>query len=230
MKQELKKVYNKLTEYFDLSELTDVSIVITGSINRGSPRVYNNKILSDVDILIIVSKKEKIPEIKEYLSKNPIDLNLKVSFIFTLVDKLRNNCNRGYLKEVSSESILYDKLQIEKIIENFHNCLNIDVEVGIVQELCYYYSKYNVIKRDYLKEKVLDKWKLLGNISETIMPTIKEIKEFVDKKDIPLLESSIFFLNNKIDCTEKTFSIVRNFVFIENQGLEFSVSYLEVVS
>lgn len=228
MNNKLEGELNKLRILFKKLNDPTVSVVITGSVARGEERYIGGKVVSDIDVLLIVKNKLDINPLKEKLKKiENIQFNHDISFVFTLLDTVRLNSGRGYLRSISEFSFIFDGLDIKRFLDEIKSSKNLFTE-NYFQELTYYYAKYECTMDMYLKDKILRIWNSIYGEGYIIIdiPTKEEIADHVKKYNVKLLESTKFFLQyvDKLDKRE-LYEKIKNLVFEENQGLSFKDSY-----
>ncbi|CAM3119742.1 hypothetical protein STFE110948_02985 [Streptobacillus felis] len=226
---EIKQISNKIN-------FKEYSLIITGSISREDYRIKNGKIESDFDVLIIVKKIEFLKIIKEELDRQTSKINKKITFIFTLYENFINNFDKSYVRSINKKFILYDGLNLSDIIiKNKDELVYVD---SILQEICYYISKYLYTREKYLLSKINSKFNLIGikieklEIKESVIILMEFLENRVNSlNSIKIFQADINYVLCEYDKINIDIDIIKNFhyrirenVFLENQGLSFEES------
>jgi Nucleotidyltransferase domain. len=238
MEENLNEILQYLTNMFSSIKYKKFTAVITGSIARGDMRIEDGDIVSDIDILLFIDVKDSISIIKQELSEINVPVKQKISIIFTMTNVLEmdEKYDRGFLKDISSKNILFDGLflenKIKKVFPRNKVVSRTKILCNALQELTYYYSKYNFTKNNVEKTKILKKWRDIFNhcsIERNCILQIENIKLIIKLEHLVPLQSTIYFLEKHNDLSsEKLFENVQNLVCLENQGLDRTESFYEL--
>ncbi|CAI3483090.1 hypothetical protein CIRMBP1284_02328 [Enterococcus cecorum] len=215
-----------LISVFNKYNLNDIAIILTGSLARGNPRIENGKLESDIDILLVINDINLINKIKKILL-NEFQFKSRISLIFCLKDKIIASRYRGVIKSIETiDNILYDKLDIKnQLISALNSPINItEMNRSLVQEFCYYASKYMVQGGSYLLMKIQKYWENIQELNNMDVQVncfnLKEIYILLKNNNIQFLDSSEYFFSN-FESDKDIYYHVRNLVSLENQGLSF---------
>lgn len=222
----LSKELDILISFFKKCEVGKISLVITGSLARGNPRIKDGKLESDIDILVIVDSIQQLISIKKTL-EGRFHFVHNISLIFCLKERINRSRYRGIINSIRSvDNLLVDNLHIKnQIIEALDSPTNIVEQTrSMIQEFCYYSSKYLISKNNYLELKLEKYWKEIATLNhidkkikhldfERIFAVLKEHK-------IQILDSSEYFFQN-VKTSENIYLEMRDLVSLENQGLDF---------
>lgn len=232
MYKDIKTIRQKLLTYFSSLNLKNATFIITGSISRGNARFSNGKLVSDIDILVVIKKVNDIDEIKPLVSQI-LYKEHKITFVFTLLDFYKKDLTRGYVRDTSSEDILYDGLNIRDFVMKNNSKLleKSDMARSIFQELNYYYAKYLCTNDRAALTKVQNSWqslnKIYGQKVVSCNPTREDIQQYIRHIKIDILASSLFFMQNPLLDSSVLFDTMRNLVFLENQGIPYRLSIVQ---
>ncbi|HGS1449529.1 TPA: nucleotidyltransferase, partial [Streptococcus pneumoniae] len=86
----LSKELDILISFFKKCEVGKISLVITGSLARGNPRIKDGKLESDIDILVIVDSIQQLISIKKTL-EGRFHFVHKISLIFCLKERINRS-------------------------------------------------------------------------------------------------------------------------------------------
>lgn len=227
---------SRLSSQLKELKIREVAFIVTGSVSRGNARHSGKKLISDVDVLIVVNKGMDIESIKSLIHQIPSE-GLDIVYIFTLYDLFKRNLTRGYTRDISIGDILYDDLGVQGYIEQSSKASLRGVSnrnetfKSIIQEISYYYAKYINTKDEISLSKVNTGWvslhKLFNQNPSSFDPTPDEIQQYINSKNMDILSSSLFFFQNLILDPSTLFETVRNLVFLENQGIPYPLSIIQ---
>ena len=225
-KDELYKELDILISFLKKYELGKISLVITGSLARGNPRVLDGKLESDIDILVIVDSIQQLNSIKKTL-EGRFQFFHKISLIFCLKERINHSRYRVIINSIRSvDNLLVDDLHIKNQLKDALDSPTDMAEQtrSKIQEFCYYSSKYLVSEDSYLKLKLERYWKEIA-ISNHIDKKINHLdfeRIYVVLKEhkIQILDSSEYFFKN-VKNSENIYLDIRDLVSLENQGLKF---------
>lgn len=232
MNRILNNEIEQIKEYFANEKISDISVVVTGSVARGDNRRGDKGLNSDLDILVIIERLDQVEWIRKNFEKLTIYFKQKTSFILTLKENFITSRNRGYVRSIKNlDNILYDDLGIRSfLLKNLSTPIDQEeIYKSHFQEFCYYYSKWLETKDLFQKEKSLRSWEKICRMTEQThndkdFPSYDTVKKLLNMIGITLLPSSEKFLSAEFYGKEGTFAMVQNMVHIENQGIEASRS------
>lgn len=223
---ELTKELDILISFFSKHKVGKISLAITGTLARGNPRIQDGKLESDIDIIVIVSSIQQLISIKKTL-EGRFRFAHNISLIFCLKERINRSRYRGIINSIRSvDNLLIDNLHIKNQIKEALDSPTDMVEQNrsMIQEFCYYSSKYLISKDNYLELKLERYWKDIATLNhinkkinhldfERIFVVLKEHK-------IQILDSSEYFFQN-VKNSENIYLDVRDLVSLENQGVRF---------
>ncbi|RLK63978.1 nucleotidyltransferase domain-containing protein [Atopobacter sp. AH10] len=223
----VEKDIQALIAIFNRYQVKGVSVILTGSLARGEARIENGEMKSDVDILLVVENIDQIDWVKNFLVKL-YSCQSRISLIFCLKDRIKKSRYRGVISSIRCvNNILYDGLSIKnEVVEALDASVNrVEMNQSLVQEYCYYSSKYLAGANEALLGKINNIWRelqKLNNIEERIdCCDFKAINKLLKKHHIQMLGSSRYFFTC-VDFNSQLYDHVRNRVSLENQGLTFN--------
>lgn len=220
------------------------SCVLTGSTARKELRLTQNKIQSDIDLLLIVDNRQSALNnrgaLKELLQQVARKFPIEISCAITLRDHINLRRDAGFVRSAAAMPPIWDHIGVADILKTLKEHPPLQTSGALGQPVSYYCAKARNTGQpsDWAKARLaIERLVRFLSCQPVVAGDVQDQADPVTRSAIAALasstnlwQSSVYFLASVGKVNDSILhNDVRERVFLENHGLEFQIAFVQGV-